>query len=180
MSPVATKRLDLVSLTAELVEALLAGRREDAERVGGFRLPDGWPDDHDVRFLRFRAGQMLKDRTWETWLVRGIVLRGAGRPLVGHAGFHGPPGVNATKHPDAVEVGYTVFPPFRRRGYAAEAVRALIGWAHDERGIRRVIASIGPGNVPSLALARRLGFREIGRHWDDEDGEELEFELTLG
>jgi hypothetical protein len=24
---------------------------------------------------------------------------------------------------------------------------------------------------------RRLGFVEVGRHWDDEDGEELEFLL---
>jgi len=30
-----------------------------------------------------------------------------------------------------------------------------------------------------LALVRRLGFQEIGRHWDEEDGEELEFELRI-
>jgi RimJ/RimL family protein N-acetyltransferase len=35
-------------------------------------------------------------------------------------------------------------------------------------------------NEPSLAIARRFGFVEIGRHWDDEDGEELEFELVDG
>src|SRR6266542_3413803 len=32
---------------------------------------------------------------------------------------------------------------------------------------------------PADERERRLGFREIGRHWDEEDGEELEFELKL-
>ena len=46
-------------------------------------------------------------------------------------------------------------------------------------GIQRFIASISPGNKASLALVRRLGFQEFGRHWDEEDGEELEFELRI-
>jgi RimJ/RimL family protein N-acetyltransferase len=97
--------------------------------------------------------------------------------MVGHVGFHGPPGYNALKAADAVEVGYTIFPEHRRRGYATEAVRALLDWARAQ-GIHRFVASVGPQNEPSLALVRRLGFREVGRHWDDEDGEELEFELA--
>jgi L-amino acid N-acyltransferase YncA len=55
-------------------------------------------------------------------------------------------------------------------------VRALIA-AAEAQGIGRFIASVGPENEPSLAIVRRLGFVEVGRHWDDEDGEELEFEL---
>jgi RimJ/RimL family protein N-acetyltransferase len=80
---------------------------------------------------------------------------------------------------DAVEVGYSVFEPYRRRGYATEVVRALIDWASSEHDIQRFIASISPGNEPSLALVNRLGFKHIGQHWDEEDGEELEFELRL-
>ena len=71
-----------------------------------------------------------------------------------------------------------MFEPFRRRGYATEAVEGILAWARDERGVRQFVASISPGNVPSLALVRRLGFRETGRQWDDEDGEELVFELA--
>jgi RimJ/RimL family protein N-acetyltransferase len=76
-----------------------------------------------------------------------------------------------------LEVGYRIFPEHRRRGYATEAVRALLDWARAQ-GIDRFIASVGPKNAPSLALVRQLGFREVGCHWDDEDGEELEFELS--
>jgi len=76
-------------------------------------------------------------------------------------------------------VGYSVFDPYRRRGYATEVVRALIDWASREHGIHHFVASISPGNEPSLALVRRLGFKHTGQHWDEEDGEELEFELKL-
>jgi RimJ/RimL family protein N-acetyltransferase len=99
--------------------------------------------------------------------------------MIGHIGFHGPPGVNALKADDGVEVGYTIFTPWRRRGYATEAVAALTEWARREHGINRIVASIGPENEASLGLVRNLGFVEVGRHWDEIDGEELEFELRL-
>ena len=57
-------------------------------------------------------------------------------------------------------------------------MRALIA-AAETQGVRRFVASVGPENEPSLAIVRRLGFVEVGRHWDDQDGEELEFELIL-
>jgi RimJ/RimL family protein N-acetyltransferase len=139
-------------------------------------VPDGWPDAHDRRFLAFRLRQMGGDEALGRWLVRGIVLPET-RELIGHVGFHGPPGINSLKAPDAVEVGYTIFPEHRRKGYATEAVVGLLDWARAQ-GIHRFVASVGPGNEPSLAIVRRLGFVEVGRHWDDEDGEELEFELA--
>jgi len=97
--------------------------------------------------------------------------------VVGHAGFHGPPGVNALGEAGAVELGYTVFPDFRRRGYASEAVAALMRWARRERHVHVFVASVAPDNEPSLAIVRKLGFEHIGEHWDDEDGRELEFRL---
>ena len=109
--------------------------------------------------------------------MRAVVLRGDERPMIGHVGFHGPPGVNSLKAADAVEVGYTIFPDHRRRATPARRFAALLDWARAQ-GIDHFVASVGPQNEPSLAIVRRLGFREVGRHWDDEDGEELEFELT--
>lgn len=169
------ERLELVWLSPELLEALLAGRREEAERLGGFAIPAGWPDEHDGRFLALRLRQTLEEPSRGPWYVRAIVLPDE-RRMIGHIGFHGPPGVNARRDPDAVELGYTVFPEYRRRGYATEAVRALLAHA-GAHGVGRFVASVAPDNEPSLAIVRRLGFVEVGRHWDEEDGEELEFEL---
>ncbi|MBD0349467.1 MAG: GNAT family N-acetyltransferase [Thermoleophilia bacterium] len=176
--PIETERLELLPLPEAFIEALVERRREQAAELG-LTLPEDWPDDHDARFLHFRLRQMRADEAWRQWLVRGIVLRADGRPMIGHIGFHGPPGVNAKRRPDAVEVGYTVFPAHRRQGYATEALRALIGWTHREHSIRHFIASVAPDNDPSLAIVRRLGFVETGSHWDDDDGLELEWELDL-
>src|SRR5215470_2314937 len=153
------------------MEALLGGDR------GGlpYAVPADWPDSHDARFLQLRLRQLRADPSRETWGVAAIVSPGRGE-MVGHIGFHGPPGVNARRDPEAVEVGYTVFPEHRRQGYATEAVRGLLGYAR-EQGVHRFVASVGPENEPSLRLVRGLGFLEVGRHWDEEDGEELELVL---
>ena len=179
MASIRSERLELVSLSPDFIDALLAERRREAESEATLKLPDGWPDAHDRGFLNFRLHQMRERPEIQEWFVYAVVLPEGERPMIGHAGFHGPPGVNAVKAPDAVEVGYSVFEPFRRRGYATEVVRALIGWASREHGIQHFVASISPGNEPSLALVRRLGFKHTGQHWDEEDGEELEFELKL-
>jgi RimJ/RimL family protein N-acetyltransferase len=167
-------------MSPDFVEELLADRRSEAEELGGFTLPDGWPDRHDAGFLNLRLRQMRERPETEGWFAYAIVLPDGERPMIGHAGFHGPPGVNARKAADALEVGYTIFEPYRRNGYATEAVGALLSWASSEHGINHFIASISPGNNPSLTIVRRLGFKEVGRHWDEEDGEELEFELSAG
>jgi RimJ/RimL family protein N-acetyltransferase len=179
MDPIRSERLQLVSMSPDFIEALLDERRPEAEAIGGFKLPDGWPDAHDRGFVALRLRQMRERPEIQEWFVYAIVLPNGDRPMIGHAGFHGPPGINAVKDADAVEVGYMILEPYRRRGYATEVVRTLLDWASNKHGIQHFIASISPGNEASLALVRRLGFQEFGRHWDEEDGEELEFELQI-
>jgi [ribosomal protein S5]-alanine N-acetyltransferase len=162
-----TERLRLELLTAEKMEQL-------------FRAPPPWMRRGLVRFARMRLEKLRADAAERPWAPRLILLRDDSSTTVGHAGFHGKPGTNAINSPNAVEIGYSIFEPYRRQGYATEAVRALIDWAQRQPGVERIIASISPTNEPSLAIARRFGFVEIGRHWDDEDGEELEFELVGG
>ena len=161
-------RLELVPLEPEVLDALAGGRRDEAERALGVRIPPDRPDEHDTAFFELRA----RERLPLEW-VRAVVCDGA---MVGHAGFHGPPGRNGPGDPDAVEIGYTIFPEFRGRGHAQAAARALVGFAR-ERGVRRVLASVAPDNAPSLAVVRKVGFVETGEQWDEEHGRELVFEL---
>jgi [ribosomal protein S5]-alanine N-acetyltransferase len=171
-------RLELVSMSPAFLEPLFDGRRDEAAAILGAELPDDWPDRHDEGFLRLRLGQMRRDPESQQWLVRAIVLPGAQARMIGHAGFHGAPGVNGPRKPGALELGYAVFPPFRGRGYATETVVALIEWAQAEHNIRRFIASVSPTNGPSLAIVKKLGFVQTGEQWDEEDGLELVFELA--
>jgi RimJ/RimL family protein N-acetyltransferase len=172
VEPIRTERLELRPMGLEFIDALLDERRDET----GLTIPDDWPDAHDRGFLELRRRELRERPELAPWFVYGVVL---GDELIGHAGFHGPPGRNARHDPEAVELGYTIFPPHRRRGYATEAAAALIEWARTEQEIGRFLFSISPANEPSLAIARRLGFAEVGRHWDDHDGEEIEFELRL-
>ena len=173
----AGSRLTLVPLDADAVAAIVERRRADATRAIGAVLPDDWPDAHDERFLRLRLDQMRRDPESAQWLVRALVHQPDG-VVVGHGGFHGPPGVNGPGKSGAVEIGYTIFPPYRGRGFATEAAGALIEWARGQ-GVRDFIASVTPGNAPSLAVVRKLGFVETGEQWDEEDGLELVFERSL-
>jgi RimJ/RimL family protein N-acetyltransferase len=174
VAPIRSARLELVSLSPAVAEALLDGRREEAAAELSFPLPDGFPDEDVAHLLRLRLDQMRRDSESQKWLVRALVLRDNGT-MVGHAGFHGPPGTTGLA-PGKVELGYTVFPPFRGRGYATEACVALMDWAAGE-GIHQFVASIGPWNEPSLAIVRKLGFVRTGEHWDEEDGLEHVYEL---
>jgi ribosomal-protein-alanine N-acetyltransferase len=84
--------------------------------------------------------------------------------------------VNANQSPDAVEIGYTIEEPWRGHGYATAAATELLRRA-EERGVRHYLASTTPDNEPSLAIIRKLGFRQTGEAIDEEDGLELVFEL---
>ena len=50
----------------------------------------------------------------------------------------------------------------RGRGLVTEAVRAMIDWAMDVRGIHRVEWRCSPENTASSAVAKRLGMRLEG------------------
>jgi ribosomal-protein-alanine N-acetyltransferase len=55
------------------------------------------------------------------------------------------------------EIGYLIHRPFWRLGYAYEAAAATRELALGPLGMRRVISLVRPINVPSQAVARKLG-----------------------
>jgi len=73
----------------------------------------------------------------------------------------------------ATNVWYWTYPRHRRCGFAARAVRLLIGVAR-EHGHQTLEALIDPDNLSSLAVARANGFTRHG----ERDGRVL-FVLTL-
>jgi RimJ/RimL family protein N-acetyltransferase len=164
-------------MTPAFMEAILEGRYQDAGQLLGIALPDDEPDPALKRFLSHRIGQIRRDPSVQQWLARAIVLREAGRVMVGNVGFHGEPGVNAPGLARALEIGYGILPQHRGQGYATEAVGALLQWARTQ-GIDHFVASVAPDNEPSLAIIHKLGFVRTGEHWDEEDGLEHVFELT--
>jgi len=174
-----TPRLELRPLTPAFLDATLRDDREAMDAVLGASVPPDWPGDAPVELWRRRAAEAGA----LPWLARAIVRRATaddataeGNPaprdageMVGHAGFHLPPGdpVIGRWAPGGVEVGYRVFTAHQRQGYATETLRALIAFAR-ERGVRHILAVTSAGNAPSIAVLRRCNFRYGGRIEDEE------------
>jgi len=55
------------------------------------------------------------------------------------------------------EVAWSLGAAFHGKGYATEAATAAIDWAFEYLGWTEVIHTIHPDNVPSQAVAARLG-----------------------
>jgi RimJ/RimL family protein N-acetyltransferase len=99
------------------------------------------------------------------WAVAGYGLwqireRGSDR-FVGEAGLAGFQRDMAFSFDGAPEAAWVLSPWSHGRGYATEAMTAALAWgaaAHP-----RTVCVINPDNLPSLRVAARLGYREIGR-----------------
>lgn len=168
---VSTPRLELVALPLPLLEALVAGDLARAAALASYPIQAG-TFAGDVHVLRLRRDQLRADPTLEPWLLRAAVLRSTG-DVVGRGGFHAAPDAQGV-----VEIGYSVLPAYRRRGYATEIASGLIGWARG-KGALRCLASVSPDNAASLATIARLGFVHTGEQVDDVDGLELVHALEL-
>lgn len=168
---IATPRLILRLLQRPALDACMAGDAAQATRLLGANVPDALLGP--TSSLRYTLAELDRDPAYGPWGTRAIVLRATGE-MAGYIRFHERPSP-ARPHPFgglAAEFGYSVFPAHQRRGYATEAVGAMMRWAEDQHGITRFIAAISPANTASRALAARLGFVRIGRQIDEIDGPE--------
>jgi ribosomal-protein-alanine N-acetyltransferase len=171
VSPIRTPRLELIAFDPLAVKHLLDGDKAAAETILGLRLPMEFPAQDELDgFLDMQLQRMQALPERRAWMARLITSRQSGQ-AIGHCGFHGPPEMIGR-----AEIGYTVFLQYRRKGYAKEAAAALVRWAF-RHGEKTVYASVSPTNVPSLAVVRGLGFKQVGTQDDEVDGRELVFAI---
>jgi RimJ/RimL family protein N-acetyltransferase len=64
---------------------------------------------------------------------------------------------------DIPEAGWALMPEVAGQGLATEAMQAILAWADRNVPSQRTGCIISPENFPSLAVARKLGFREADR-----------------
>jgi len=153
-SPVArTRRLELIlpdpRRAAEIVRLL----SDPSTARWTLTMPFPYrPRDAQAFFRRARAAR----RSGASLAVH--VVRRSDGALVGGMGLHD---IDPT-HLRA-EVGYWVGREFRRQGFAQEALGALCRLAYHRLGLRRLEAGVFPGNVASIRVLRRAGFRREGR-----------------
>jgi RimJ/RimL family protein N-acetyltransferase len=99
----------------------------------------------------------FRDHGFGMWVV---LLAGA-TEVSGFAGFRifGSP-------PAKKELMYGIAPHLWGRGYASEAVRALLTFGFDELGEKRIYARTDPPNVASMRVMEKAGMSYLEREYD--------------
>jgi RimJ/RimL family protein N-acetyltransferase len=145
----------------------------DADRISAYRSdPDvhrqqGW-DRTDPDGVRAEIEEMATREPGEPggWVQFSVEERASG-VLVGDVGLS-----PADGEPGVIKVGYTIDPTYQRRGYATEAVRALIDYSFEtlEAGVVRAYADAE--NTPSIRVMEKSGMRLMERFSGRDGGQE--------
>lgn len=124
------------------------------------RFPAEWPGDALVIFPRL-AAQLEANPEQELW--DGILIEKATGTAVGQLGCKGLPDGNGV-----VEIGYSLSPASRGRGYATESVGALTAWLLSQPAVSQVTAECLETNRASVRVLEGTGFKLVGKKAGDE------------
>jgi len=58
-----------------------------------------------------------------------------------------------------IDIGYALLPEFWSRGYALESASAVMSYARETLGAKRVLAVVNPDNQSSIRLLEKMGFQ---------------------
>jgi ribosomal-protein-alanine N-acetyltransferase len=170
---VRTQRLELLPLSGDAIDALMAGDRGRLRSLTNaqFQVPVAPPPymADSLPVVRDRLRASPDEARWWNWLV----VRQDSREAVGAVAFGGKP-----DSAGAVLVGYAMYPSREGNGYATEAVRAMVDWAFNQPGVQIVRALAPVWNTPAVHVAEKVGMRPVGSYEDDEVGEVLIYETV--
>lgn len=173
-----TPRLVLFPATTEVLEAELASP-EALGRILDVDVPASWPPElYDADAARWAIRWLADHGDEADWCLYYVAATPTGladcRPaLVGVAGYKGAPDVAGV-----VEIGYGVVPEQRRRGFASEAVRALLARAFADPRVTAVTAHTLPGLDASIGVLRGTGFAHDGPGNDPHEPTAIRFVLS--
>jgi RimJ/RimL family protein N-acetyltransferase len=172
-TPIAAGRLLLQSFRAGDAAGLQERRNHpDVARYGS----------HDLPFTMEQAADLVdgllamdgpEDGKW--WML--VITEAATGVTLGDLAIHMTWGCRTA------EIGYTLHPDHWRRGYATEAVGALVRFLFEDLGVTRIEGMMHPENRASAMVLERTGFLFEGRtrssYWvRDEVSDDLLYGLT--
>lgn len=152
--PIRTSRLLLDRLRADDAPALFAYR--GSAEIARYQ---GWRPADVAEAAAFIAQQSTVGfQQANSWCQLAVRDAADGR-LLGDIGIHFPASAN-----DAIEFGMSLQTSAQGRGFAREALTAVIELAFGKWGYRRAIGSVDPRNAASVSMLRALGFRQEAHH----------------
>lgn len=125
----------------------------------------------DPAVTRFIGGPVPREQVWHRllryvghWQILGYgnwVVRDAQGRHLGDVGLMDSRRATEPSFEGVVEAGWVFAANVGGRGYAREAVAAMLGWA-DANGIARTVCIIDPRNAASVRVAEAVGYRSAG------------------
>ena len=170
MLKLVTPRLELIAATVPVCRAAAADRAELA-RLLSARVPASWPPELMADHLEGFARRIEADAALEGWLPWYWLTRDD-PTLIGNGGFGAPPAEDGSG-----KFGYALVPEHQGRGYATEAVAALLEWAFSHAALTRVVADTYPELSRSIRVLQKNGFRYAG---PGKGERAIRYELTRG
>ena len=143
----ATKRLRLRAFRASDIDAMHA-LYADADNLRYWSTPNLGATRRAMRWHL-----VYRPRQYVIWAVE----ESKSRQVIGMINYH-----HRNLREKRVDVGWLILPEHQGKGYMTEAGRALLRHLFDDLDVHKVEALIQRANKPSVALAKRLGFRLEG------------------
>lgn len=150
-----TARLRLRPFTEADLSAFVAYRRD--ANVARYQEWDETFSAEDARAL-FDRLRGVAPGTPGAWF-RFAIEKAADGALLGDCVLH-----VREDDPRQAEIGFTLARGYQGRGYAAEAVGALLEYAFGTLGLHRVVAITDARNAAAARLLERMGMRREGHH----------------
>jgi [ribosomal protein S5]-alanine N-acetyltransferase len=146
----ATKRLRLRAFRAGDIDAMHA-LYADADNLRYWSTPPSPNLGATRRAMRWHL--VYRPRNYVIWAVE----ESKSRKVIGMINYH-----HRNLREKRVDVGWLILPQHQGKGYMTEAGHALLRHLFDDLGVHKIEALIERANKPSVALAKRLGFRLEG------------------
>ncbi|MDQ4148642.1 MAG: GNAT family N-acetyltransferase [Actinomycetota bacterium] len=159
MTDIEAGRLVLRPIQKEIARQLLEGRTPSRPTFAA-----GYPSQFSMEVMEL----VLNLPDPEPDLRPLFMIRKAEGDVIGEIGG------SFVERAGAVVVGFSVVEPCWGRGYATEALRALISHMFEKQGVERVVAETFPDHDASRRVMEKAGMRWLGSRTREEDGREVE------
>ena len=112
-----------------------------------------YPYEEEKEFQRAYIENMYRYFGYGLWLV---FSKETGK-LIGRAGLEH----REYNEEIELELGYIIGTKYQGKGYATEVCEAILDYAKENCGFERINALVEEGNLASIALAKKLGFKHL-------------------
>lgn len=148
-----TNRLIMTTFTVEMMEKVLNDKAAFSEEFS-FNVHSEWPLPEYHQFFPYKINKFKETPIENKW--EGLIIHKGTNTIIGDMGFKGSPNEEG-----AINIGYSIVPDQRGKGYASEMGKAFVQWGLSQPGVKTVVATCSPDNQPSIKVLQKIGLQCI-------------------